>query len=401
MLKPIFRIISFYDDVRWHSVSNYNLINYYRKDLSEDVKLLTHWLCYITDRQMAFEKIWDVGGFIFSELADSIKEEKDLNILNPKNSRRFLVKNGDGYTFTSISKSNNDEILNRYGIEDGEVATFSSRYYPSDYFSILYTLDFLKNYDFSIVKFIAESYKKYQNTDDYISRILFCLYLMTYYEVGQPTKEELLDFDRNLNKAKRHTEGVLRILSSEQNFEAEYQVFRKEKTYLQKRAWCSLRDFLKSPEFKGLLSVSLYKHGLSNKHTERLFSLESLEQLELPGDVWNNNSRFRQCILKDTEYEHSNIGLNKILRDYFNNHRVELKGCYPEQFDITFDFVPRMCESNNCNICPIGFLKKTEKNNFPKSCNQNSKLFCSVALVSCNYKIDCYGKGCRLLEYLR
>lgn len=401
MLKPIFRIISFYDDVRWHSVSNYNLINYYRKDLSEDVKLLTHWLCYITDRQMAFEKIWDVGGYIFSELADTLIEEKDLNLLNPKSPTKFIIKNGDGYTFTSISKSSKNEILNRYGIKDEEVATFSSRYYPSDYFSILYTLDFLKNYDFSIVEFIAESYKKHQKTDDYISRILFCLYLMTYYEVGQPTKEELLDFDRNLNKAKRHTEGVLRILSSEQNFEAEYQVFRKEKTYLQKRAWCSLRDFLKSPEFKELLSVSLYKHGLSNKHTERLFSLESLEQLELPGDVWNNNSRFRQCILKDTEYEHSNVGLNKILRDYFNNQRVELKGCYPEQFDITFDFVPRMCESNNCNICPIRFLKKTEKNNFPKSCNQNSELFCSVALVNCNYRIDCYGKGCRLLEYLR
>ena len=78
MLNAIFKIFSFYSDIRWHSASNYNLINYYKDKLNADTKLLTHWLCYITDRQMAFERIWNIAGFIFSELIDTIKNERTL-----------------------------------------------------------------------------------------------------------------------------------------------------------------------------------------------------------------------------------------------------------------------------------------------------------------------------------
>ena len=401
MLKSVFKIISFYDDVRWHSASNYNLINYYKTNLTEDTKLLTHWLCYIADRQMAFEKIWDVGGFIFSELVDTITKEKDLDLLNPNSSRAFIVKKGDGYTFTSISKSNGNDILKRYDIKDTEVATFSSRYYPSDYFSILYTLDFLKNYDFSIGKFICECYKQHQNREDYITRILFSLYLITYHEIGQPTKSDLVDFRKNVSKAEKHTKKVIAILNSVEKFEAEYHTFCKDKKFLQKRAWCSLRDFIKSPEFKEHFKISLKKHGLLDKDIERLLSLKSLQQFELPGDVWNNNSRFRQCILKGTEYENSKVGLNKILRKYFNDNQTEMDGYYPEQFDITFDFVPRMCDKNNCDICPIGYVKGIKTNIFKKTCVKNTELYCSVALADCNYKIDCFGKDCKLIEIVQ
>ncbi|MGB9748115.1 MAG: hypothetical protein ACPLXM_14410, partial [Bacteroidales bacterium] len=27
---------------------------------------------------------------------------------------------------------------------------------------------------------------------------------------------------------------------------------------------------------------------------------------------------------------------------------------YPEQFDVTFDFVPRMCNKKLCDVCPFG-----------------------------------------------
>jgi hypothetical protein len=54
MLKKIFKIISFYDEVRWSSTTNYNLINFYKKTLDDDEKLLTHWLCYISDRHIGF-----------------------------------------------------------------------------------------------------------------------------------------------------------------------------------------------------------------------------------------------------------------------------------------------------------------------------------------------------------
>ena len=149
MLKEIFKIISFYDEVRWSSISNYNLINFYKDQLDDDTKLLTHWICYITDRQMAFERIWEVGGFVFSELADTIKKEKTLELLNPDISNAFIEKKKDGFAFKSNSMVNDNQILNQYGFKESDYIIFSSRYYPSDYLSILYTFDILNSFDFS------------------------------------------------------------------------------------------------------------------------------------------------------------------------------------------------------------------------------------------------------------
>ena len=84
MLKKVFKIISFYDNARWSAISNYNLINFYKENLCDDTRLMTHWLCYITDRQMAFQRIWEIGGYVISELVDKIKEERNLELLNPK-----------------------------------------------------------------------------------------------------------------------------------------------------------------------------------------------------------------------------------------------------------------------------------------------------------------------------
>ena len=67
-LLEIFKVISWLDDARWKSPANYNFLNFFKKDLKASEKILTHWLCYITDRQMPFALIWDKGGFVFSEL---------------------------------------------------------------------------------------------------------------------------------------------------------------------------------------------------------------------------------------------------------------------------------------------------------------------------------------------
>ncbi|MBC8525961.1 MAG: hypothetical protein H8D22_03670 [Candidatus Cloacimonetes bacterium] len=393
MLKKIFKIISFYDEVRWSSDSNYNLINFYKKNLDDDAKLLTHWLCYIADRQMAFERIWEVGGFVFSELADQFKKKRDLQLLNYKKPNSFIEKNGKGgYNFKSNSEVNNNQILKKsYKYKETGIVKFTPRYYPSDYFSILYTFDILKEYNFSLTKFIVEQLKKYQHTDDSIKRILFSLYLLTYFEIRQPQKSDIDNFQININKAEKRTIKVIQILNNK--FEDEYQSFKKNKIFNQKRAWCSLRDFFKSPEFKVYFESSLKKESFD---TKQLFTLNSLQQLEMPGDVWNNNSKFRHCILENTEYENSKKSLNIILRDYFDKNKDELNNCYPEQFDITFDFVPRMCEKNNCDICPIGLLKGKKKSNFEKTCVNDMDLYCSVALTNCNYKINCFGDKCKL-----
>ncbi len=63
---------------------------------------------------MAFERIWEVGGFVFSELVSSWKENKNIEILKPNQVNSFIHKNSNGgYAFTSKSKVNNNSILTK------------------------------------------------------------------------------------------------------------------------------------------------------------------------------------------------------------------------------------------------------------------------------------------------
>ena len=397
-LAEIFKIISFYDDYRWGFSHNYNSINFFKKDLQPDIKILAHWICYITDRQMPFQRIWDIGGFVFSELIYEVKEQNSLNLLNPEHENSFVKRDDNNkYTFISKSTAYNNHILNQYNdiFENGRVK-FKSRFFPSDYLAILYTFVFLEDYDFSFSKFIKKIYCKHKNENDFIKRILFSLYLLTYYGIGQPKSSDLNDFAGNIKKAIERKNEIKNILDNSDEFSDKYNNFLKDAIFKQKRAWCSLRDFLKSPEFKQYFEAALREEGLGDDDFKKLFSYEALTQLELPGDVWNNNSKFRNCILKGTEYEHSNKALNKILRDFFDKNSPNIVG-YPEQFDITFDFVPRMCKLNNCDLCPIYKINNKE-NNFSKICLKNKKMYCPVVLVGCNYKGNCKGEDkCKIV----
>ena len=103
-LMKIFEIMSFYDKHRWSSKDSYNLINFSRDDLDNDSKLLTHWLCYITDRQMPFKIVWDIGGFVLSDLVYNIKKnsmrmDEPLKLLDPGRDDSFIGK--DAYSSQS------------------------------------------------------------------------------------------------------------------------------------------------------------------------------------------------------------------------------------------------------------------------------------------------------------
>src|SRR3989337_1568724 len=96
MIEDLFAITDFIDESRWISKDNYGLINFYKDDLSSDAQLLTHWICYITDRQIGFRRVWDVGGYIFSEIVDQLNTSRDLNLLNSTQpARSFFIKKQD------------------------------------------------------------------------------------------------------------------------------------------------------------------------------------------------------------------------------------------------------------------------------------------------------------------
>lgn len=406
-LNKIFKIISFYDKIRWSSASKNDFINYYKDGLDVDAKLLTHWLCYITDRQMAFKRIWDVGGFVLSELVDEYIGKKDLDsLLNPNNEDSFFKKkekknSEDGYVFRSKSKvGDNDKLKDSYNLKMEDFVEFTPRFYASDYMSIFFTLDVLKDYEYSLSKYIAKQINRFKDNKDMISRVLFSLYLLTYSDIGRLGKNNLLTFDKNEDeseehKSEEHKKNLKRILYKD--FEIEFDKFKKDTIFHQKRAWCSLRDFFKPGVFNDYFKETLKRE---NVNFEELFSLKYYQQFELPGDVWNNNSKFRKCILEKTEYNDSKMSLNKILRDYFDKNKGDLGDSYPEQFDITFDFVPRMCENNNCDICPIGLIKGNIESQFEKTCVKNKEKYCPVAMIGCNYKKECFGDDCELLRIL-
>ncbi len=345
---------------------------------------------------MSYKIVWNVGGFVFSELIYEIKQTKNIELLNPKNPFSFIQNESDGDKYYFISKTTaNSLIINYYeDYQKNNKVIFKSRFLPSDYFSILYTFIGLEEYEYNLSAFISDIYLSNKNKEELIKRILFSLYLLTYYDISQPNSSDILNFNENFKKAQIRKKEIYKIIKDEKVFEKEFYKFTNNKIYNQKRAWCSLRDFLKSPEFKKYFQLSLKEFKLNDADFDILFSLKSLNQLELPGDVWNNNSKFRNCILKNSPYIKSKLSLNKILREYFEENKSIIDG-YPEQFDITFNFVPKMCEENNCDFCPINRI--LQNNNFDKICINNKKMFCPVALICCNYKNLCVGEDkCKL-----
>ena len=117
-----------------------------------------------------------------------------------------------------------------------------------------------------------------------------------------------------------------------------------------------------------------------------------MDQIELPGDVWNNNSVFKNNLFSnvlDLESIPKTWNMPQIIRDIYNQlkNAKDIDGFYPEQFDITFDFVPRMCSARACHICPFG------KNGADLTCIPTKDKYCPVALVSCGYVSKCTWEG--------
>lgn len=406
--EDLFLVSSFLDNARWNDTSNYNLINFFSNSLKSDAKILTHWLCYITDRQMPFERVWDVGGYIFSQLVVSMKNERNFDLLNPekiessyfikrefyKNKEKYKIKREDykKYLFVSHELANNNKILSNYSFNNTDYPFFIPRYYPSDYKAILATFIILQEYDFNFTKFIKSILEKFINDDELILKLLFFLFLLSYDEIGNQ-KYSMINFNNFINDAKKRLHNIKEIFQKENLFLNYYNYFKKYKIYKQKRAWCALRDYFKSTEFNKYFFASLENEGFNQ--IEMLKDKSLLTQFELPGDIWNNNPKFRRCILKDTRFEDETIIFGKLLRKIYSTFNIQ-SGC-PEQFDVTFDFIQRMCTVNNCTVCPFGIIKG-KSTEFDKLCLMETSKFCPIAYVSCNYKIICQGRKCSLLK---
>lgn len=198
--------------------------------------------------------------------------------------------------------------------------------------------------------------------------------------------------------------------------------YRRERSFEPSKAWAAFRDYVKvgSPGRKHFLN------GLAEpsypKASVDIFSrfgtdLPFLNQLELPGDVWNNNRIFVENFLMPLGLELGVRILDKDVDDRTVNDRVreicnaaQRKGCdiYPEQFDVTFEFVPTMCanpdnaDAKLCRtVCPFGTGDKFFLSHHPESKFCLTNLMLTGGFSDCNaaehdiFKSDTGRKSCK------
>ena len=376
LLIKIFKTISWLDTLRWRTENNYNFLNFSRDDLTNCEKIFTHWLCYITDRQMPFEIVWDKGGYVFSELVYEYSryEEKCPEQIIKEYYEKYQDKNGkEKFRFKS-----ND-------------VTFASRYVTDDYQNILQTLKILNKYEITLndqkykrnlVAFILHFIEKFKEEDDLLIRVACVLHLLTY----------------QLDKKNENSEQIVEILNNGSKFEKKLKEFKRTSTKGKKRLWCCIRDYKKGLYHQ--IFNSAIKEIISNEYADELLDIWNMlpmNQIELPGDVWNDSPLFRNNLLAnvlDFNATPKSWNMPKIIREVYNQLKddEDIRDFYPEQFDVTFDFVPRMCNKKLCHICLFG------QNGVDYICIPTKDKYCPVALLSCGYIAKCEENNCIIKE---
>jgi hypothetical protein len=252
---------------------------------------------------------------------------------------------------------------------------------PDDLIKIYRTLEILAmKSQRSFAAFIAAAI---QDEDDYthgIRRLATVMDQLTY-SAARASAER---FEDSLDEA---AVEAARFQMSSQN---EPDLFGR------KRLWCSLRDYLKSPEFNRVFVGSLKKTTLMNPERWERDNPElkiALSAIELPGDVWNNAEVFREGLFSPyLANERSSWDMPRTIRSVYELLSKEgPMQFYPEQLDVSFDFVPKMCEEKMCDVCLFG-------EGIEDLCHQRSGCFCPITLISCGYRFKCCPNKCYFKE---
>ena len=350
------------DEARWNSMEVMN--NPIFNSLQNEEKILVHWLCYITDRQRPFRQVWGKGGVIFSQIV------KDYS----SHSFKLFSKNSVNNFLDQYRKMNSKKTIKPYIYEDIE---YASRYGADDK-SINRTLTLLFHYEKNIVNFIEDQINIWLNEKEPLVNVAYSLDLLTYRN------------NISIDKANN-------ILHSEELFKKGLSYWKKTRTSGHKRLWAALRDYRKpkSPFFKKLMD------SLSPNIAKIWYSkIFDIDQIELPGDVWNErlNDNLLIHIAKNagiavkrrTNYKESPL----IARLMYEKIKGVNPDYYPERLDVSFDFAPRMC--NQCDegrykICPFGMgsLDLCYEDE-----GYSSGKYCPVQFSTCGYLNECDPTNC-------
>jgi hypothetical protein len=280
-----------------------------------------------------------------------------------------------------------NQRLAYFDIYSGPVE-FASRYMPSDVIAMLRTLLILDRLSRrSLARFICQIVRAEDDQSSAMRMLAAALHFLTYKDLGQveaaevPNRMAALrgDLENQFVALDRDPSEFFRDLLNH------FDSFRK------KRLWCSIRDFMKSLEFNANLvsamkAIDSFEAKRWQRHNPHLTA--ALHVIELPGDVWNNKRVFRDGLFAPR------LGaipktwdMPRTVRSIYEQVRGQGTTFYPEQLDVTFDFVPRMCDRRMCRICIFG-------DGISRLCHQKRDLFCPVTLAACGYVHPCNPNKC-------
>ncbi|MGO9705884.1 MAG: hypothetical protein ACLPYZ_11745 [Limisphaerales bacterium] len=389
-LRDILRIFSALDDARWSTAVNYNLINYCEDDLSPDEKLLTHWLCYIADRQTAFQRVWDVGGYVISHLVREFTRHRETSIQAVIDDHlKFPAAERDLRLECQLVQANPqaNRRLKFYGV-DSDPVEFTSRFMPADALSIYRTLVILDRLaERSFTRFIYLVVHNEPRQEVAVRKLAASLHFLTYTDIGNVKTEEV---QRRMDELVTTLEMKLNTFRQDAGmFVADLNSAFKN-PHKKKRLWCSIRDYLKSSEFNKYFvnAFELIDHNEATRWHRKNVEKAALVMMELPGDVWNNNPIFREGLFSPhLGSMPKSWDMPQTIRAIFKKVSDQNATFYPEQLDVTFDFVPRMCDKLQCHQCMFG-------GGIGKLCHQQRGFYCPVTLAACGYFFVCDPDNC-------
>jgi len=313
-------------------------------NMSPSSKVLAHWVIYITNRRKRATGLWRAQTEPVKRLVES-------------------------YARADVR----DDLAVQRKCDEWERAKPRPRGLPVDLESIRRTLSILLGYNKDIVAFMTNWIS--EEDTDFVSRMAFALYELSYGLVGTLVKSAP-DRRKGREKLKGDMMRTRGLLADREEFEYCYGAWGDKRWH--KRTWAALRDYKKH---KPLLDVFL--SGISSEVARRVWMSDFLDQLELPGDSWNSHF-IDNCIDPPAKQESLTGPGPKVVRVLWEK-AGRTSGCYPEQFDVSYDLAPRMCENELCDVCPFGPAGAKA------ICTADEEKLCTVALAACGYRARCRG----------
>jgi len=358
-LVRLSKAVSWLDAARWLGKHPGNAVVRWAEGAGPEVRILGHWLSYITDRMRKWEDVWHDGALIFSRVAADYVSAK------PHHAKvdEFLESyRGPG---TSSRK------MRAWCLPSVGEALYRCRF-PADEESIYRTLRLLTRLEWSFVDHLKDLIHRFRSDPKGLRRVAHCLDILTY-------------------RIEMSEDEALRLLQSEKALANNFARWDESACKGHKRLWAALRDYRKPGG-----NDSCY-HDLEQCDLSWPSENFGLDQLELPGDVWN--IRFFKCLVEPLAKKAAipvteNSALNaRHIYEVVKSVEPE-SSFYPEQFDVSFDFAQRMCDSSACWYCPFWKGERSSAGHPAEMCRQQEGAPCALALVTCGYWVDSGKSGC-------